>query len=334
MLKLDAALAPALLQDVPGLAAAAEALGFDTVWTSETQHDPFLPLALVAEHTTTLGFGTAVAIGFARSPTVLAHTAWDLAAASGGRLRLGLGTQVRPHVERRFGLPWPASPSGAMREYIQALRAVWRTWQTGERLNYRGDVYRLTLMTPFFSPAPIGHPSIPIYLAGVNRGLIRLAGECADGLHVHPLHSARYLRETVQASLREGAEHAGRDPAAVDVSVSVFVVTETAEADFVRSQIAFYASTPSYRPVLELHGWSEVADRLSGLARHAAWADMPALIDEEMLRTFAVVAEAEALPQALNERYHGLANRLTLYQPFRPGERDAFWRHLAQGLAR
>jgi len=332
--KLDAALAPASLSDVPAQAAAAEALGFDTVWTSETQHDPFLPLALAAEHTTHLGLGTAVAIAFARSPTVLAHSAWDLAAASGGRFRLGLGTQVRPHIERRFGLPWPASPANALREYIQALRAVWHVWQSGERLNFRGEVYRLTLMTPFFSPGPIEHPSIPIYLAGVNRGMIRLAGECADGLHAHPLHSARYLREIVHPALRDGATRGGREPGLVDISVSVFTVTDPDEAAFARAQISFYASTPSYRPVMELHGWAEVADRLSGLARRGAWTDMPAQIDDEMLRTFAVVADRGELASALRERYHGLADRLTLYLPFRPGERDPFWKDLALGLDR
>lgn len=332
-MKLDAALAPANLRDAPAQAAAAEALGFDAVWTSETRHDPFLALALAAEHTRRLGLGTAVAIAFARSPTVLAHTAWDLAGASDGRFMLGLGTQVRPHIERRFGLAWPASPVHALREYIQALRAVWQAWHTGERLNYRGESYRLTLMTPFFSPPPIEHPSIPIYLAGVNRGLIQLAGECADGFHAHPLHSARYLDEVVHPALRDGAARAGRDAGRVAVSASVFTVSGQDEADFARSQIAFYASTPSYRPVLELHGWETVADRLGALARRGAWAELPALISDEMLQTFAVVAQPGELAGALRQRYHGLADRLTLYLPFRPGERDSFWKDLAISLA-
>jgi probable F420-dependent oxidoreductase len=331
--RLDAAIAPDSLRDVAPQAAAAEAFGFDAVWTSETQHDPFLSLALVSEHTTRLSFGTAVAISFARSPTVLAHTAWDLAGASGGRFLLGLGTQVRPHIERRFGLSWPASPVNALREYIQGLRAIWHAWQTGERLNYRGEVYHLTLMTPFFSPGPIEQPAIPIYLAGVNRGLIQLAGECADGLHAHPLHSARYLREVVRPALHDGAARVGRDAGRVDVSVSVFTVSDPAEADFARSQIAFYASTPSYRPVLELHGWGELADRLSALARRGAWADMPAEVNDEMLRTFAVVADSGELAGALRERYDGLVDRVTVYRPFRPGERDTFWKDLVIGLA-
>ena len=332
-MKLDAALAPANLRQAPSQAAAAEALGFDAVWTSETQHDPFLALALAAEHTRRVGLGTAVAIAFARSPTVLAHTAWDLAGVSGGRFILGLGTQVRPHIERRFGLPWPASPVRALREYIQALRAVWQAWQSGERLNYRGETYRLTLMTPFFSPPPIEHPSIPIYLAGVNRGLIELAGECADGLHAHPLHSARYLGEVVHPALHDGAARAGRDVGRMTVSASVLTVSGPDDAEFVRSQIAFYASTPSYRPVLELHGWEAVADRLSGLARRGAWTEMAAQVSDEMLQTFAVVARPEELAGALRQRYHGLADRLTLYLPFRPGERDSFWKDLAIGLA-
>ena len=332
-MKLDGALAPASLREVPSLAAAAEAVGFDAIWTSETQHDPFLPLGLVAAHTTRLHFGTAIAIGFARSPTVLAHTAWDLAAASGGRFLLGLGTQVRPHVERRFGSAWPSSPSGALRELVLSLRAIWNTWQTGERLNFRGEVYRLTLMTPFFSPAPMENPSIPIYLAGVNRAMCRLAGEVADGLHAHPLHSAEYLRQVVRPALYDGADSAGREVEDISLSVSVLTVTDPSQEAFVRSQIAFYASTPSYRPVMALHGWAGAADRLGALARRGAWAEMPAVIDLDMLRTFAVVAAEGDLAQALRDRYGGLADRVTLYLPFRVGERDDFWRNLARDLA-
>ncbi|HSR47372.1 MAG TPA: TIGR03617 family F420-dependent LLM class oxidoreductase [Anaerolineales bacterium] len=332
-MRLDASLVLGRLGEVASLAAAAEAMGFDAVWTSETQHDPFLPLSLVADHTQRLRFGTAVAIAFARSPTVLAHTAWDLADASGGRFILGLGTQVRPHIERRFGMPWPESPVGALREAIQSIRAVWNAWQTGDRLNVRGEVYRLTLMSPFFSPHPIEHPQIPIFIAGVNRGLCRLAGECADGLHAHPYHSAEYLRQSVLPAVAEGAARAERPASAVQISASVFVVTQEYEEDFARAQIAFYASTPSYRPVMELHGWGETADRLGALARQGAWGDMGSAISDEMLETFAVVADEKSLPQALRDRYEGLADRLTLYLPFRPGERDPFWRQLAADLA-
>ncbi|HSB91413.1 MAG TPA: TIGR03617 family F420-dependent LLM class oxidoreductase [Anaerolineales bacterium] len=329
---IDASLTASPLRDIASHAAAAEALGFDAVWTSETQHDPFLPLALVAEHTRSLHFGTAVAIGFARSPTVLAHTAWDLADMSGGRFLLGLGTQVRAHVERRFGMPWPASPVGQLREYIAALRAVWAAWQSGERLDQRGEYYKLTLMTPFFSPGAIDHPAVPIYIAGVNQALCRLAGEAADGLHVHPYHSVRYLREVVRPAVDEGRRRAGRREDAVAYAVSVFAVTDDAQAEFARSQIAFYASTPSYRAVMAAHGWEAIADQLGALARRGAWGEMGTCITDEMLQTFAVVAPGEALAAVLRDRYQGLADRLTLYLPFRPGEDDAFWRRLIEGL--
>lgn len=327
----DVSLPPTSLNAIPALAAAADRIGFDAVWTSETQHDPFLPLALVAEHTQRLGFGTAVAIGFARSPGALAYTAWDLAQASGGRFILGLGSQVRAHIERRFGMPWPESPVAKMRELIGALRAFWTSWQSGERLNFRGGYFKLTLMTPFFDPGPIDHPKIPIYIAGVNPGFCRLAGEVADGFHAHPYHSERYLREVVRPAIDQGAARAGRSPGEILLSVTAFAVEDPAQADFVRSQIAFYASTPSYRPVMALHGWGEVADRLSELARQGDWVGMPRLISDEILETFAVVCGPGELGEALKGRYAGLADRLTLYLPY-TGAEDDFWRDLASTL--
>jgi probable F420-dependent oxidoreductase len=327
-MKLDAALPPVPLSEVPGYARAAEALGFDALWTTETQHSPFLPGPLIAEHTQKLHFGTAVAIGFARSPATLAYTAWDLAQVSGGRFILGLGTQVKGHIERRFGMPWPDSVVGKLREQIAAIRAFWRTWQTGERLNFRGEYYKLTLMSPFFDPGPIEHPDIPIYIAGVNTGLARLAGEAADGFHVHPLHSPRYLKEVILPAINEGTRKAGRDPAAVKLSVTAFAATSPEERNFARMQIAFYASTPSYRPVFALHGWEATAERLSQHAARGEWGEMGELIDEEILAAFAVIADPGDLVAALKARYQGLAGRLTLYIPFVPGERDEFWRAL------
>ncbi|MGD8554661.1 MAG: TIGR03617 family F420-dependent LLM class oxidoreductase [Anaerolineales bacterium] len=331
-MKFDASIPPTSLIQIPALAQEAEAIGFDALWSSETQHSPFLPLALVAEHSKRLEFGTAVAIGFARSPTTLAHTAWDLAEVSGGRFILGLGTQVRAHVERRFSMPWPESPVGKLRELIGAIRAIWHTWQHGERVNYRGDYYKVTLMIPFFDPGPIKHPEIPIYIAGVNPGLCRLAGEAADGFHAHPYNSASYLRDVVQPAIAEGAKRVGRDANEVSVSVTAFVVVSPDESDFVRSQIAFYASTPTYRPVMAHHGWGDVADRLYSLSRQGAWGEMPGLISDEMLNTFAVVAPEAELAGALKERYQGVANRLTIYRPFFPGDSDGFWRSLATSM--
>jgi probable F420-dependent oxidoreductase len=325
---LDALLPPTSLSGLPELAASAEAVGFHVLWSTETQHDPFLPLALAAEHTQRILLGTAIAVAFVRSPTVLAHTAWDLAEASRGRFILGLGTQVKAHVERRFGMPWPASPAGKLRDLIQAMRAVWRSWQEGEPLNHNGPYHKLTLMTPFFSPGPIEHPSIPVYIAGVNPALCRLAGEVADGFLAHPYHSAEYLRQVVRPEIDAGAERAGRAPADIRLSVTALAATDDTEAGFVRSQIAFYASTPTYRAVMAHHGWGEIADRLRTLSRQMAWGEMPSLITDEMLSTFAVIATEGDLADQLLKRYAGLADRLSLYLPYSPGSRDEFWRRL------
>ena len=336
---LDAVFPPTFLSRIPALARSAEATGFSAVWTTETQHDPFLPLTLVAEHTTQLRFGTAVAIGFARSPATLAYTAWDLAAQSGGRFMLGLGTQVKAHVERRFGMPWPESPVGKLRELVQAIRALWNCWQTGERLDFRGEHFKLTLMSPFFNPGPIAHPRIPIFIAGVNTGLARLAGEVCDGFHVHPYHTPAYLREVLRPALEAGAAKAGRSLAEVQVTGAVFVMTSEKEREFVRQQIAFYASTPSYRPVMAHHGWEEAGEELSTLAARGQWEAMPTLITDEMLDTIAVTAPAPTplrglaeLATPLQERYAGLLDRLMLYRPFAPGEDDEGWKVLTARL--
>src|SRR5215212_3763003 len=258
-MKFDAALPPTGLKNVPAIAKAAEGIGFDALWTQETQHDPFLPCALIAEHTTRLRSGTAIAVSFARSPANIAYTAWDLAAQSGGRFILGLGTQVKAHIERRFGQPWPESVTGKLREQIEVIRALWDCWQTGTKLNYRGEYYKITLMSPFFQPPPLpispsmerGQSWIPIYIAGVNTGLAKLAGELCEGFHAHPFHSIRYLREIMLPAIAEGAKKTNRKTADVAVSVTAFVATNSAEINFARAQVSFYASTPSYRAVMD-----------------------------------------------------------------------------------
>lgn len=315
------------------MARAAEEIGFDAIWVAETQHNPFLPCVLIAEHTQRIQFGTAIAVSFARSPVVMAHVGWDLAEASDGRFMLGLGTQVKAHIELRFGMPWPDSPVGKLREQLAAIRAIWRNWQTGEKLNQRGEYYKLTLTSPFFTPASIEHPDIPIHIAGVNIGLARLAGETADGFQVHPLNTPKYLRDVILPAIEDGAAKAGRNREDISVAVNAFVVTNDTERSIVRQQVSFYASTPSYRPVLAIHGWEDIGEQLSKLAAKKLWDEMPDLINDDMLAEFATVAEEADLPAALQERYHGLGDRITIYTPFVPGERDEFWRHMRKGFS-
>ncbi len=346
-MKFDAALPPVSLSEVPAIARAAEEIGFDCLWTTETMHDPFLPHALIAEHTARMEMGTGIAVSFARSPTTIAYTAWDLAAQSGGRFILGLGTQVKAHIERRFGMPWPDSVTGKLREQIQVIRALWQTWQENAPLNFRGEHYKITLMSPFFNPGPLPPPpsprppgeerrsegSVPIYIAGVNTGLAKLAGELCDGFLVHPFHTPRYLSEVLLPAIAEGAAKTGRMRAAVTVSASVFAATDDFSREFCRQQVSFYASTPSYRPVLELHGWGEIGEKLSALAARGEWAEMPGLVSDAMLSEFMTeAASPKSLAAALKERYAALADRLTLYLPFRPGEKDDWWRDVIRSF--
>jgi len=329
-MRFDAALPPTHLGAVAETAHAAEAMGFSALWTTETQHDPFLPHTIIAEHTTRLQSGTAVAIAFARSPATLAYTAWDLAQHSGGRFILGLGTQVKAHVERRFGMSWPESVTGKLREQIHAIRAFWDCWQNGTPLNYRSEHYKLTLMSPFFNPGSIEHPDIPIYIAGVNTGLARLAGEMCEGFHVHPFHTQKYLSEVILPAITQGAETAGRARKDVTISASIFAAADEIQREFCRQQISFYASTPSYRHVMELHGWGEIAEKLSSLASRGQWGEMPGLIGDEMLDEFCIQAGENELAETIHERYASLVDRITLYMPFMPGSQDALWKKLSE----
>jgi probable F420-dependent oxidoreductase len=323
------------LHEVGALAARAEALGFGAIWTAETRHDPFLPLAVAAEHTHRIHLGTAIAVAFARSPTVVAQTAWDLARRTDGRFILGLGTQVRAHVERRFGMPWSGHPVAQLRDYISALRAIWHAWQTGEPIRHQGPYYRITLMSPFFSPGPMAHADIGVFIAGVGEAMCSLAGEVADGLIVHPLHSTRYLAEVVRPAVARGAERASRDPGRVGLSGSVLVGFGDAGRESVREQIAFYASTPTYRPVLELHGWADVGAALSQKARHGRWTEMPPLVTDHMVETFGLVVSSwDELGPALHARCDGLLDRVSLYRPFGDPADDAGWRALLAGIGR
>ena len=322
------------IHDAGTAARAAEELGFDGLWTAETQHDAFLPLVLAAEHTRRIELGTAIAVAFSRSPTELAYTAWDLQALSHGRFILGLGTQVKAHIERRFGMAWD-SPSARLREMILGMRALWNCWQNGARLNFRGEYYKLTLMSPFFNPGPIEHPRIPIYIAGVNKGLCQLAGELCEGFHVHPFHTVKYLQEVTLPNIGIGLVRSGRQRSDISLSSSVFDIPgQDAEAlaasrQAVRSQIAFYASTPSYHSVMEVHGWLETAEKLGMLAARQQWQEMASLITDDMLEIFAVSGAPDELAAQIQQRYAGLLDRVNYYVPFVPGQQDAHWRRVA-----
>ena len=336
-LKLDAGLGTEgdYLKRMDRTARVAENLGFAGLWSSETKHDAFLPLAVAANATEKIDLGTSVAMAFSRSPMETAQTAWDLQSLSEGRFILGLGTQVRAHVERRFSMPFDR-PAARLREYVLALRAIWDSFQTEGPLKFEGEFYRHTLMTPFFNPGPISHPEIPVYIAGVNTKLAHLAGELCDGFHVHPFHSPEYLRRTVKPAIAEGARGAGRPAESVELATSVFVVSGGAGAEeqreAVRSQISFYASTPTYRTVLEAHGWEPVGERLGVLAREKKWREMPALVTDEMLGAFVVEAPPGELGPTLRDRYEGLIDRVALYVPFVPGQRDEFWREVVESV--
>jgi probable F420-dependent oxidoreductase len=329
-MRLDIGLMTVDLPAVPAYARAAEELGFGAIWSAETRHDPFLPLAVASTTTARIGLGTAIAVAFARSPMVLAHIAWDLQKASGGRFVLGLGSQVKAHNERRFSVAWEP-PGPRIREVVQALRAIWDCWQHGTRLDFRGRSYRFDLMTPFFDPGPIAEPRIPIYLAGVNPQMCRIAGEVGDGLHIHSFHSARYLRDCVHPAVQEGLARAGRSRADFTFRASTMVVLgDTDEerrrrARAVKQQIAFYASTRTYRSVLAAHGLEDLAPRLHALSLQGDWEGMTDLISDEMLDLFAVSGSFESIGERIRERYRGLYDRTQLYPSFQPPLDDPRW---------
>ncbi len=336
-MKLDTGLAVNSLAEVATAVRAAEEMGFDAVWTQENRHDPFMPLAVAATTTSQINLGTAIALAFPRSPMSLAYTAWDLQASSNGRFILGLGTQVKGHNERRYSVKW-SSPGPKLRELILALRAIWDCWQNGSRLNFTGRFYTFTLMTPAFSPEQITHPQIPIYIAGVNPYICCLAGELADGFHAHPFHSAKYLREIVVPQIEVGAKKAGRSRKDITLASSAFVIMGDSQKEMaemrerVRRQIAFYASTRTYKPVLDAHGWGEVCPRLNEKAAKGEWSAMAQDITDEMLAEFTVTGSPEEVPGLLKAKYTGLLDRVAFYYPDPPGQNDARWRKIVEAF--
>jgi probable F420-dependent oxidoreductase len=302
-------------------------MGFGAIWSTETRHDPFLPLAVAAGATSRIGLGTAIAVAFARSPMILAHIAWDLQKASQGRFVLGLGSQVKAHNERRFSVKWEP-PGPRLREVVLALRAIWNAWQNGTKLDFRGRSYRFDLVTPFFDPGPIAHPEIPVYIAGVNPYMCRLAGEIADGLHIHSFHSAKYLREVVHPAVRDGLARRGRARARFTFRAATMAALGDTEEELarakraVRKQIAFYASTRTYQAVLAVHGLDDLVPRLHAKSLEGDWEGMADLVSDEMLDEFAVVGSWDTVGARIRERYEGLCDRTQLYPAFQPPLED------------
>ena len=329
-MKLDTWLLQHTLEQMPALTQAAEAIGFDGLWTAEAGSNAFLPLVLAAEHSERLRLGTSIAVAFPRTPTMLAHLGWDLARYSHGRFIMGLGAQVKAHNERRLGVKWD-NPIGRMRETIEAMRAIWDTWQDGRPLNYEGAFFQLNLMTPFFSGAPLDVPRPPVHISAINEQMLRLAGEVCDGVNLHPFHSVKYLEEFAWPHLNAGLAADGRTRDDFTAVGSVFVIPTNgnkpaaAYEQFVREQLSFYMSTPAYRIVVELHGWEETARRLSQLARQGAWQEMPGLLNDEMMDAFSVRGTWGELPPLIQARYGDLLDRLSYYLPFVPGEEDEGW---------
>lgn len=310
-----------------------EALGYDRAFSFEAKHDPFLPLAVAAEHTSTIGLGTALAIAFARTPMTIASTAWGLQALTDGRFSLGLGTQVRQHVTERFSMPW-SRPADRMREFVLGVRAIWDTWQHGIPLAFDGEFYTHTRMVPAFDPGPLVHGPPPVLLGAVGPAMTRVAGEVADGLLVHPVNTRRSLLELTLPALAEGATRAGRPLDDVEVVCVTIVVTGRTEEEFVRSreavrtQLAFYGTTPAYRPVFDLHGYGALLPELQGLARLGRWDEMGALIDDDLLTTIAVVGEPDAIAPMVRARLDGISGSVSLVNNRAPDPH-----HLAEVVA-
>ncbi|HEY3737425.1 MAG TPA: TIGR03617 family F420-dependent LLM class oxidoreductase [Jatrophihabitans sp.] len=295
----------------------AEAAGYDGLFTAEMGNDPFLPLALAATVTERIELGTSIAVAFARSPMTVAYTAWDLQRLTQGRFVLGLGSQIKTHINRRFDMPW-GKPAAQMRDYVRALQAIWNTWSTGEPLKFESEHYTHTLMTPMFSPPTHGFGNPQVYIAGVGEAMSRAAGEVADGFICHTFTTKRWIEEKTLPAIAEGRARAGKTMEGFTVGAPVFVATGTDEqitktVEAIKLQLAFYASTPAYQGVLDLHGWGEIGPELNVLSKQGKWVEMGGLITDEILNAFAVIAAPDDLAGALNERCRGIVDRIAFY---------------------
>ncbi|OBK74034.1 LLM class F420-dependent oxidoreductase [Mycobacterium sp. 1274761.0] len=318
-LKVDGAVS-SQLGDAAEAATRMERRGYDCCWTAEINHDPFLPLVLAAEHTSTIELGTSIAVAFARNPMTVANIGWDLQAYSQGRFILGLGSQIRRHIENRFSMPW-SRPVARMREFVVAMREIWSCWQTGTTLAFEGDFYTHKLMTPMFTPEPLAHNAPKVFIAAVGEAMTEMCGEVADGLLAHAFTTKQYFDEVTTPALMRGMKRSGRDRSDFQVSCPLFVVTGNDDAEVAanaagtRKQIAFYASTPAYRKVLELHGWGGLQPELHRLSHAGEWDAMGSLIDDAILNEFAVVAPVDEVAKAIRHRCDGVIDRVLVGFP-------------------
>jgi probable F420-dependent oxidoreductase len=314
-MKIDSGLIASDLASVPARAREIEAQGFDGCITAEIASDPFFPLVLAAEHTTRLELMTSIAVAFARSPMTLANVGHDLNAFSKGRFLLGLGSQIAPHITKRFSMPW-SHPAARMRELIQAMRAIWGCWYAGEKLSFRGEFYQHTLMTPMFTPTNTEYGAPRVMLAAVGPKMTEVAGEVADGMIVHAFTTARYLNDVTLPAIERGLATAGRARKDFSLACPVFVVTGRDAKEWEQSragvckQIAFYGSTPAYRGVLEAHGWGGLQGELNAMSKRGEWDAMGTRITDEILEQFAIVAQPAEVPAALRKRYGGAIDRV------------------------
>ncbi len=314
-MKVDGGL-PTDLHEVPTRIRELEDAGFAAAMTAETAHDPFFPLLLAAEHSERIDLMTSIAVAFARTPMNLANVGHDLNAYSKGRLILGLGSQIRPHITKRFSMPW-SHPARRMREFILAMRAIWSNWYEGERLRFQGEFYSHTLMTPMFSPTDTEHGPPRVFLAAVGPLMTEVAGEVADGLIVHPFTTQSYMRDTTLPAIERGLAAAGRDRSDFEIAYPGFIVSGQDEKTFeatkqaVKKQISFYGSTPAYRPVLESEGWGDLQLELNRMSKQGQWDEMGLLITDEMLDAFAVVGEPGDLARGVLDRYGEVVDRMS-----------------------
>ena len=306
-------------------AAEAEAKGYDGVWAAETNHDPFLQLVAAAQATERISIGTNIAVAFSRNPMTMAVQANDLQWMSKGRMVLGLGSQIKPHIEKRFSMPW-SSPAARMREFILAMRHIWSCWNEGTKLEFRGDFYTHTLMNPFFNPGPNPYGPPKVFLAGVGELMTEAAGEVCDGFLAHGFTTERYLKEVTIPALQRGMAKSGRTMDGFQITLPAFVVTGRDEVELAaakagtKAQIAFYGSTPAYRNVLELHGWGSLQDELNVMSKQGKWVEMGEALDDEVLDAFAVVAEPDKVGASLMARYGTAVDRLSFYAPYKVDE--------------